>query len=53
MTWLSHSGPCSVRMNGIFASGDADSTASSVAPVSTRSSVNGISFSSRASLTLL
>ena len=26
MAWLSHSGPCSVRMNGILASGDAAST---------------------------
>ena len=53
MAWLSHIAPCSVRMNGTLASGDAASTASSSLCVFTRSSVKGRPFSSSAILTLL
>jgi hypothetical protein len=53
MTWLSHSGVPSTRMKGILPRGEACSTASSVEPVRTVSSVNGTPFSSSTIFTLL
>jgi hypothetical protein len=53
MTWLSHSPPSSVRMNGTLPSGVQASTASSLDLVMTRSSVKGMPFSSSTIFTLL
>jgi hypothetical protein len=51
MTWLSHSEPCGVRMNGTLPSGEQDSTASSLLPGTLL--LEGHALFQQASLTLL